>query len=121
MHNLLLRAAPEISAATHTNILEHMQSAGHFGGNGGAIRAAANGERTPLSPMRASRDEQVQPSLLRQLQRTLARAGYDLDLNSDQPVKLYEIDRALKASAEFADPQSRMAIKSQLALAKLID
>ncbi len=82
-----------------------------------------NGESKlqPMSPLKAMADPR-RHALLRQLQRTLSRAGYSLDLDSNVPVKVYEIDRALRASADvtLSDPEARMAIKSQLFAAGLI-
>jgi hypothetical protein len=117
MHNLLLRAAPGISAAHHTSILDAMDGEGLFGSNGGPIRAAANGERTLLSPMRAAAAARHEQTIrdLKSIAARCARAGYAIDFErDDKPLNVYQLDSAFKACGK-ADHVETMAIKSLLA------
>jgi hypothetical protein len=80
--------------------------------NNGTVRAAADkGERTPLSPMQAARNTALHP-LLRHVEGMARRNGFTIDLASDKPIDMIQLDRALKASG--ADIDVRMSIKTGL-------
>jgi hypothetical protein len=87
-----------------------------------AAAAAARAGLQPISPLKAAEDSRNLP-LLREAAGHCRQLGYKLDLNSDKPVDLWELDRAFAAAAEKRSDRAiheRVRCKSALAQLRLI-
>jgi hypothetical protein len=125
MHELMLRAAPGISALHHRAILDAMDGKGMFGDNGGpvirAVSAGKDQQRRVLSPRAcaAAANDLDTANSLKSVQKRCQRAGFDFSLSDNEPLELHKIDRAFKAAREAGNPAAdiseTMAIKATLA------
>jgi hypothetical protein len=119
-HVSVLRAAlqkhiPNISSDVHSKIVDDYL-AGCSAMSAASSGNAPTSRMTPMSPLAASADSRNH-ALLRRVQASCKRLGFDLDLRSDRPINTIELDRALRKSDDI---ELRCAIRSQLFQAGLI-
>jgi hypothetical protein len=128
--NTMRSAAPNISDATHTTVMNALADAGHIRVDDDPMRAAASDVLGTLraasnliqhgltkTPMQASAANPNNKVLLRQVRADCARIGYDL--RNDAKVDSIKLTECMKTSG--ASIESRMGLREALHALHLIE
>jgi hypothetical protein len=108
IHETLSKHLPSLDTATRGDVVRTLIEHNYAQNNMGRLWAAAS-PRTKLSPVQAASDPRNH-TLLRELKARCARLGYDLNLSSNAPISLFDLDQKF----DGADVQERLRIKTGL-------